>query len=29
MKIVEDLKQIILKAVKDNGFKVDEEKIKL
>jgi len=29
MKIIEDLKQIILKAVKDNGFKVDEEKIKL
>ena len=29
MKIIEDLKQIILKAVKDSGFKVDEEKIKL
>jgi len=29
MKITEDLKQIILKAVESSGFKVDEEKIKL
>ena len=29
MKIVEDLKQIILKAVKDSGFGLSEEKIKL
>jgi arginyl-tRNA synthetase len=29
MKITEDLKQIILKAVESSGFKVDQEKIKL
>ncbi|MCW1949641.1 MAG: arginine--tRNA ligase [Candidatus Shapirobacteria bacterium] len=29
MKIAEDLKQIILKAVETSGFKVDKEKIKL
>ncbi len=29
MKIVEDLKQIILKSIKDSGFEVGEEKIKL
>lgn len=29
MKIIEDLKQIILKAVENSGFKVDKEKIKL
>jgi arginyl-tRNA synthetase len=29
MKIIEDLKQVILEAVKSNGFKVDKEKIKL
>ncbi len=29
MKIIKDLKQIILKAVENSGFKVDKEKIKL